>query len=146
MGTVTGILTPDRHAACAALAILSAAALVSYAVTWLAALGLRIPGHVIALRRLRSTPPFADAARVAFVTDDTGRRFFLTTGRPLQLRITRPAPAAITAGVLPCPVTGQSGTLFVVDEFTEDGWVISGQVPGICIEGWLCTEPEGAAG
>jgi hypothetical protein len=140
---VTGILTPDRHAAIVVLGVLLAAALASYAATWAAALALRIPGRLLAVRRLRNMPPFASASRVSFVTEDAGRRFFLTAGRPLQLRITRPAPVSVTAALLPFPVRRGDGTLFVVEEFRDDGWVISGQVPGVMVEGWLCWEAAG---
>lgn len=140
---MTRILTPDRHAAIVVLGVLLAAVLASYAATWIAALALRIPGRMLALRRLRNLPPSPTAARVSFVTEDAGRRFFLTAGRPLQLHITRPAPVSVTAALLPFPVRRGDGTLFVVEEFRDDGWVISGQMPGVMVEGWLCSEAGG---
>jgi hypothetical protein len=45
--------------------------------------------------------------------------------------------------LLPFPVRRGGGTLFVVEEFRDDGWVISGQMPGVVVEGWLSSEAAG---
>jgi hypothetical protein len=128
---------PER-ATIAAVAILVSAALVSLLAQWGIAVLCRIPQHLLWLRWLRRTPPTTTSRRVAFVTDDEGRRFFLTGGRPLRLYLFRPSLATVSAAQLPCAVLCDGIPAFWIEEFHEDGYVIRDQVPGLRVEGWIC--------
>jgi hypothetical protein len=85
---------------------------------------------------LVAVPHSAEAQRgFQFITNRLPRRLIRTAARPAGFRITSPVEASVWGSQLPCSVGRYDKTIFRVDEFLADGFVVTDQAPGFTVQG-----------